>query len=167
MNWPSLLGRRPWAACLGLGLSTPLLSLPASLGVAAAAAALLPQGWFGESAARSIGGWGNGGFLLIGVLLAPTWETLIGQCLPVELLRHLRVAPLACVIASGTLFGAAHWLGGGLGHGLSTFTSGTVFALAYWLCRPAGFWHASTAAYAAHAMHNVLAWFAIMPLLGG
>ena len=167
MSWPAQLERRPWAASVGLGLCTALLSLPVSLGTATLAATLLPAGWFGESAAKSIGALGNWGFLLLGVLLLPAWETLIGQCIPVELLRRLRVAPWACVITSGACFGAAHWLGGGLGHGLSTFASGTVFALAYWLCRSAGFWHASTAAYAAHAMHNFLAWFVVGPLLGG
>lgn len=167
MNWPALLGRRPWAAPVALGLCTALLSLPASLGTATVAAALLPAGWFSESAAKRIGEAGDWGFLLLGVLLLPAWETLIGQCIPVELLRRLRAAPLACVIASGAFFGAGHWMAGGLGHGLSTFASGTLFALAYWLCRPAGFWQASTAAYAAHATHNFLAWFVVMPLLGG
>jgi hypothetical protein len=167
MSWPALLARRPWAASVGLGVCMTMLSMPGSLGTATLAAVLLPDGWFGESAAKSIGELDSWGFLLLGVLLLPAWETLIGQCLPVELLRRLRMAPLACVIASAAVFGAGHWLAGGLGHGLATFTTGTVFALAYWLCRPAGFWHASSAAYAAHAAHNFLAWFVVMPLLNG
>ena len=167
MTWPALLARRPWTASVRLGLCLSLLSMPASLGTAALAAVLLPEGWFGESAAKSVGELGPWGFLLLGVLLLPAWETLIGQCLPIELMHRLRAAPLACIIASATLFGAGHWIGGGLGHGLATFTSGSVFALAYWLCRPAGCRYAATAAYAAHAAHNFLAWFVVGPLLGG
>ncbi|MDR7270158.1 hypothetical protein J2X20_002816 [Pelomonas saccharophila] len=143
-----------------------MLSMPASFGMASLAAVLLPEGWFGESAAKSIGEQGPWRFLVFGVLFGPAWETLIGQCAPVELLRRLRAPPLACVITSAGVFGAAHWMGGGLGHGLSTLVSGSVFALAYWLCRPAGFWCASTAAYVAHAAHNCLTWFVLGPLLG-
>jgi len=167
MKWPALLARQPWSAALGLGLSMSLLSLAAGLGTAWLAATLLPKGWLGESAAKSIGELGSWGFLLLGVLLLPAWETLIGQCLPIELLRRLCAAPLACILASAALFGAAHWMAGGLGHGLATFASGSIFALAYWMCRPAGFWHAATAAWAAHAANNFLAWFVIAPLLGG
>lgn len=167
MNWPSLLARRPWAAAIALGLGLSLCTAPASLGTALAAEALLPDGWFGESAAGDIGELSALGFLLLGVLSMPALETLLGQCLPIELLRKLRAPPLACVIASALLFGGAHWVNGGLGHGLTTFVAGSLFALAYWLCRPAGFWPAAMAAYSAHAAHNFLTWFVLGPLLGG
>lgn len=167
MNWPALLARRPWTAAFCLGLALSLVSAPASLCVAWLADALLPDGWFGESAAGDIGELSALGFLLLGVLLMPALETLLGQCLPIEPLRRLRAPPLACVLASAALFGAAHWVNGGLGHGLTTFVTGSLFALAYWLCRPAGFWVAAMAAYSAHAAHNFLAWFVMGPLLGG
>jgi len=167
MNWPTLLARRPWAAALGLGIALSLVSAPASLGTALLADALLPEGWFGESAAGNMGELSSLGFLLLGVFLFPAWETLLGQCLPIEPLRRLRAPSLACVMASATLFGGAHWVNGGLGHGLTTFVAGSLFALAYWLCRPAGFWVAATAAYSAHAAHNFLVWFVLGPLLGG
>jgi hypothetical protein len=166
MNWPALLARRPWAAAVGLGLSLSLVSAPASLGTALAADALLPEGWFGNSAAASMGELNSLGFLLLGVLLIPAWETCLGQCLPIELLRRLRTPPPACVVASAALFGGAHWAAGGLGHGLTTLATGSLLALAYWLCRPAGFWAAATAAYAAHASHNFLVWFVLGPLFG-
>ncbi|MFG6489945.1 hypothetical protein ACG04R_24930 [Roseateles sp. BYS78W] len=167
MNWPALLARRPWTAAFGLGLGLSLCTAPASLGTALLANALLPDGWFGESAAGNMGELSSLGFLLLGVFLFPAWETLLGQCLPIEPLRRLRAPALACVMASATLFGGAHWVNGGLGHGLTTFVAGSLFALAYWLCRPAGFRFAAVAAYSTHAAHNFLVWFVLGPLLGG
>lgn len=164
MTWPARLARRPWLVSTVLGLGLPLLTVPVSLGTALLAYALLPQGWFGKSAASSIGDLNSPALLLMGVLLMPALETFIGQAGPLEVLRRLRVAPPVGVIASGAFFGSLHWLGGGLGHGLSTFASGTVFALAYWLCRPAGFWPAAHAAFTTHATHNFVMLFLIGPL---
>lgn len=167
MNWPSRLSRRPWTAAFGLGLSLSLCSAPASLGTALLAETLLPAGWFGKSAAGNLGELSPWSFLLLGVFLLPAWETFLGQCLPIELLRKLRAPPQACVMASALLFGAAHWVNGGLGHGLTTFITGSLLATAYYLCRPAGLCVAATAAYSAHAAHNFLLWFVLRPLLGG
>jgi hypothetical protein len=161
MNWPALLARRPWAAAIGLGFALSLISAPASVGTALLANALLPESWFGESAAGDLDDLGSLVFLF------PAFETLLGQCLPIETLRRLRAPALACVMTSATLFGAAHWVNGGLGHGLTTLVAGSLFALAYWLCRPAGLRAAATAAYGAHAAHNFLVWFVFGPLLGG
>lgn len=167
MNWPRLLTRRPWAAALGLGISMPLLSLPACLGTGLMAYALLPANWLGTSAASQIGELGPWGFLMVGVLFMPFLETFLGQGAPIELLRRLRCPLPACVVASGAFFGSLHWFSGGLAHGLATFTTGSLFALAYWLCRPAGFWVSTTSAFAAHALHNFLTWFVLRPLVGG
>jgi len=167
MNWPALLSHRRWAAALGLGLALSLCSTPASLGTALLANTLLPEGWFGESAAGNLGELSSWSFLLLGVILLPACESFFGQSLPTETLRRLRVPAPVCVMTSATLFGAAHWLNGGLGHGLTTFVTGNLLALAYWLCRPAGLCVAATAAYSAHAAHNFLLWFVLRPLLGG
>jgi len=167
MTWPAQLATHPARSAVGLGLALSLVSAPASLGIALLANALLPEHWFGESAAGDLGDMSAAGFLLLGVLLAPALETLLGQCLPIEALRRLRARPLACVLASATLFGGAHWVNGGLGHGLTTFAAGSLFALGYGLCRPAGLRHAFASAYVAHAAHNFLTWFVLGPLLGG
>lgn len=165
MNWPVLLARRPWAAAVGLGTGLSLLSVPASMGVGLLAHALLSAAWFGKSAASTMGELSGWGFLLIGVFILPALETLLGQWAPMELLRRMRIAPPVCVMASAAVFGSLHWLAGGLGHGLTTFTSGSLFALAYALCRPAGVGLAITSAFAAHASHNLLVWFVLGPLL--
>lgn len=165
MNWPAVLARRPWGAAVGLGTGLSLLSVPSSMGVGLLAHALLSPAWFGKSAASSIGELSAWGFLLIGVLVQPALETLMGQWAPMELLRRVGVAPPVCVIASAAVFGSLHWLAGGLGHGLTTFTSGSLFALAYALCRPAGVGLAIASAFTAHASHNLLVWFVLAPLL--
>ena len=67
MNWPALLARRPWTAAFGLGLGLSLCTAPASIGTALLANALLPEGWFGESAAGDLDDLSSLGFLLLGV----------------------------------------------------------------------------------------------------
>ncbi|WP_422018136.1 hypothetical protein [Roseateles sp.] len=165
LHWPTRLARTPWRAATLLALGLALVTVPAGLGTALLAHAALAPAWFGSSAASSIGALNGPMFLLVGVLLMPALETSFGQAAPMALLRRLRVPPPARVIACGVFFGSLHWLGGGLGHGLSTTASGCLFALAYEMCRSVGFWPAAYAAFATHATHNFLMWFVLGPLL--
>jgi hypothetical protein len=102
----------------------------------------------------------------LAVVAAPLYETLLAQAVPLEIAQRLRLPWAWGIGASAAVFGLAHWLGGGVGHGLVTLFMGAVFAAMYAAFRGAldvpGFGRGGPfAGYAAaagtHAVHNALA----------
>lgn len=92
-------------------------------------------------------------------LVGPLLETVIGQWLPIELLRRVPRMPWqAMMLASAALFSAAHMLNGsGAIHGVTTFAFGMLLAGLYLAYREQGCRRAFVAAWTAHAVNNGLA----------
>jgi hypothetical protein len=92
----------------------------------------------------------------LAAIAGPLYETLLAQAAPLEMTRLLK-APWAIGIAlSAVLFGAAHWIGGGIGHAVVTLFMGTVFAAMYVAFRRDGWPYAYGVAAGTHAVHNTL-----------
>jgi len=118
--------------------------------------AILPPELRGKSAAEAIlqGRVSAGVAVFLACVFAPLWETFIGQLLPLEILRKLKVRPVLAIALAALLFGFGHVLNGGLAHGLVATVAGTILALLYTRERAAGVLCAFTAAAVAHAVNN-------------
>jgi Type II CAAX prenyl endopeptidase Rce1-like len=93
----------------------------------------------------------------LAAIAGPLYETLLAQAAPLEMTRFLK-APWSIGIAlSAVLFGAAHWIGGGIGHAVVTLFMGTVFAAMYIAFRHDGPIAAYGVAALTHATHNTIA----------
>lgn len=123
---------------------------------------ILPMNDWGESAGAGVLRLSWWSIFLIAVLGVPLLETLIAQVLPIEIIRRVGGGSITCIVVSALLFGAGHYLNGGLAHGLTTFSGGLVFAFAYVFARPHGFWAAFTSAYTAHIVHNFFLLFVVI-----
>jgi hypothetical protein len=120
----------------------------------------LPDGWFGKSAAASLLQDGTSTFWVVvaGVFLLPLVETLLSQALVIEVVRRISVgARLAQVLVSAVLFGLAHYIGGGLAHGIITFFGGMLLAITYVLVRPLGYVTSIWLTWIVHATNNAIA----------
>lgn len=120
---------------------------------------LFPPEALGPSAAAGVfeGGRSALQIALIAVVAAPLYETVFAQALPLEMTKWLRAPWLVGIGLSATLFGAAHWIGGGIGHGVVTLFMGAVFASMYVAFRRDGPLMAYAVAAGTHAVHNGLA----------
>lgn len=120
---------------------------------------VLPDGWFGKSAAAALLQDGTSTFwvLTAGVFLIPLIETMLLQALVIEVVRRFFVeARLAQVLVSATLFGLGHYIGGGLAHGIVTFFAGMVLAATYVSVRPLGHVTSIWLTWIVHATHNAI-----------
>lgn len=163
--WPmSVIEKRPYRyACL-VGVTAGLVSAIIGASVACLLWATLPREILGPSAAADMSKIGQWGMLLIGVFFVPFWETLIAQLLPLELGKMARFNDAACVALGAVVFGAGHFLNGGLGHGISSVISGTLFSIGYMAMRACGYLPAFWTSYVAHAVNNFLLLF-VVPLV--
>lgn len=93
--------------------------------------------------------------LLLAIVWAPLWETLIAQLIPLELLA--RCDWRLRVLVSALLFSGGHVLSGaGMGQALSTLVGGAAWALLYLAFRQRGRSAAFAAAAAGHAANNLI-----------
>jgi hypothetical protein len=91
------------------------------------------------------------------VILAPLWETLIGQLIPISLLKLLNARPSIAVVVSAALFSGGHVAsGGGIGQGIVTFAAGLLFASLFAANARQGLGRASLFTGTAHATNNAL-----------
>ncbi|WP_368737992.1 CPBP family glutamic-type intramembrane protease [Massilia sp. CCM 8734] len=116
---------------------------------------------FDESSFGSIAGakiFKSESIIFIGVMTlcwAPLFETLLGQVIPVELVRTISSSKIQCIIASALLFSLGHFLGGaGWGQLLLTFLAGLPLAALYVKFRRQGIAKSFYASAIAHATHN-------------
>jgi hypothetical protein len=166
-HWRARAGEHPYRLAAAWGTCLGIVGTFCALLVGSLVQHFLPPELWGHSAASGLGGLGWFGVFMAAVVYAPLIETLLGQVLPIELLRRLRAGPPAAVLLSALLFGAGHYLNGGLAHGITSFFSGAVFACAYLALRRTGPGPACLAACTAHAVQNGTVLFVIAPLLPG
>lgn len=158
------IARTPLRGSLVAGIVLSCFSLGLSLLALGALSLVLDSSHWGRSAADGLSGMSDGSLFLLAVLLVPAFETLVGQCLPIEIARRMRVGAVGCVWISAALFGGGHFANGGIAHGVTTFVAGSVFAFGYVLVRHLGFWMSCVTAAMAHAMHNAILLFVLTPL---
>lgn len=163
--WPvSLIEKRPYRyACL-VGVPVGLVSAIIGASVAGLLWTTLPREILGPSAAADMSKTGQWNMLLMGVFLMPFWETLMAQLLPLELGKMARFNDAACVALGAVVFGAGHYLNGGLGHGICSTISGALFSTGYMAMRACGYLPAFWTSYVAHAINNSLLLF-VVPLV--
>lgn len=133
-----------FALAYGLSLGIERLFPPEVLGPSAA------EGVFDGSRSATQIAW-------LAVVFAPMYETLLAQSAPLEFARWLRWPAVWGVVASAAVFGLAHWLGGGIGHGVVSFAMGLVFASVYLAFRRDGPFLPWAVAAGAHGINNGLA----------
>lgn len=153
-RWHSLRERHPYRAALALGSGLGPLGLLCAFVAYKLAGFFLPPELWGSSAASGLASLGPAGMVFMAVVYAPLLETLLAQCLPIEIARRLGAGPLLCVLPSALLFGFGHYVNGGLLHGITSFCTGLVLASAYMALRRAGAGPACLAAASAHVVQN-------------
>ena len=164
-NWIAVgearLPRHPVAR----GLSLSLVSVPLACIAAGMLYLAFPLNVLGGSAAQELIGKPGWYVFLAGVVLAPFFETVVGQLLPIELARRFGASGKLCILISAALFSLGHLYSGGIASAVATFIGGGIFAFAYMSVRERGAGAAYVAAASAHAGHNALLFYVVVPLL--
>lgn len=160
------MAQRPKTGAMVLGLCAGLLNVCICVPLALLALNLFELEQLGGSAAAGLEGAGMAKLFWAAVVFAPLTETVIGQWLPIELMRRFGVRAQYCLLASAALFSFGHVLNGaGILHASMTFIGGLAFATSYLVARNFGARPAWLAAATAHACSNGLLLFVIEPLL--
>lgn len=163
--WPmSVIEKRPYRYASVVGVAVGLLSAIVGASVACLLWANLPRETLGPSAAADMSKIGQWNMLLMGVFFVPFWETFIAQLLPLELGKMAGFNDAACAALGAVVFGAGHYLNGGLGHGICSTISGALFSTGYITMRACGYLPAFWTSYVAHAANNFLLLF-VVPLV--
>jgi hypothetical protein len=147
---------RPYRFATLVGVCMGLVSTVLGALIAYLLLTFVPKETLGASAAASLGRLGPWGLAVIGIIFAPLWETLIAQLLPVEMGKLIGFQDISCIVLGAILFGAGHYLNGGLAHGICAAIAGAIFTTAYLTMRPWGYFPAFWASYVAHALNNLL-----------
>jgi len=95
------------------------------------------------------------------VIYSPILETFLGQLLPLEILKRLRVSERLSVAAGAVLWFVVHYLSGGLLHGIVALGSGAMFSLVYLRYRTPGVAAAYSTTALARACNNILLLIAV------
>lgn len=159
------MASRPRLGAIYMGLCAGLLNLGICVPLAVLAQSIFAPEQLGGSSATSLEGAGEAKLFWSAVVLARLVETVLGQWLPIEVLRRRGVRAAYCLLASAALFSALHVLGGaGMLQAATTFIGGLAFAGSYLMARNMGPDPGWLAAAAAHACSNGLLLFVIDPL---
>ena len=151
------MAAHPMRGALMLGVTVGAINFLIFVPLALAAVALFTSQQLGGTAAASLKDASTATILWIAVVWAPLFETLIGQWLPLEILRRYKVRTAVSLLASAVLFSLLHVVNGaGILHAAITFIGGCTFAASYLTARSMGLAPAYVAAAAAHACSNGL-----------
>ena len=160
------MAQRSKMGAVVLGLCAGSLNVCICVPLALLALSLFKLEQLGGSAAESLEGAGMATLFWFAVVFAPLTETVLGQWLPIELMRRFGVRAQYCLLVSAALFSFGHVLNGaGILHASMTFIGGLLFAASYLVARNFGAGPAWLAAATAHACSNGLLLFVIDPLL--
>jgi membrane protease YdiL (CAAX protease family) len=151
------MAKRPMRGAMRLGLCAGAVIFLICMLMLLVAEALFSPQQLGDSAAESLKGAGTATIFWMAVVWAPLFETLIGQWLPLEVLRRYKVRASYSLLASAILFSLLHVMGGsGILHASMTLIAGGIFAASYLAARSLGLALAYVAAATAHACSNGL-----------
>jgi hypothetical protein len=114
---------------------------------------------------RELPDWSTGVMFVFIVILAPIFETLIMQALPIYIARKLHASFRAQVITGTTVFALCHLAEGIAAIIAAGIIGGFYFSFAYAHWREQSRWQAFWVTAGAHAIHNSIA-FAMMLTAG-
>ncbi len=117
----------------------------------------LPPALWGANAGHAAFAAGPVAMFFVAIVWAPLFENLIAQLLPLEILRRLRIGHRASIVLVAILWGAGHYVNGGLAHGITALLGGACFAWIYLRYRAFGIGQAYWTSAIAHATSNALA----------
>ena len=159
-KFPAALRDNPWA----MGASLSLASVSATLVTFGFLVLSVGRERLGANAAAEILTRSEPWLFLSAVLVIPAIETVVAQLVLIELMRWVRTPAILCVLTSAAAFGLGHYVNGGLGHGAVSFVGGLVFSYAYIAQRANSFGKAFACAWCAHACHNFIVLYIVMPI---
>lgn len=147
--------RKPWAFCWRIAIEGLIVSLLCAL----ALSYLFPD------LHREVLDWSAAEIFLVIVVLAPVFETLLLQALPIFIARKLKAPFAVQVLASTVVFAALHFL-----EGISTgicagMLGGFYFAFTYAHWRQKSRWTSFWVTAVSHAFNNAIA-FTFLALTG-
>lgn len=94
---------------------------------------------------------------LVALVWAPGFETVVGQLLPIALVRLFSRSRVLAIVCSGLVFGLGHMAGGGGPiQGLMSAVIGAGFAFVFLTSIEFGHWRATLATAWAHCLYNAL-----------
>ena len=159
-----IVSKRPILGAITLGAVVSIATLIAGLFMQYFLHLMLPESWWGISAATEAFNQPAAVVFFFAVVFAPLYETILAQLLPIEIVRRFAINRWGCVFISATVFGVGHYLNGGLLHGLVTFTVGILFAILYMLLRSNGAASSFVGVATAHALHNAILLYVLATL---
>jgi hypothetical protein len=93
--------------------------------------------------------------VVMAAVWAPIYETIVGQWLPILVVRFFKGSDLVCIVVSAAVFCGGHvWAGGGWFQAIITACFGTLLATVYVASQQHGAFKAAVVAGAVHAVHN-------------
>lgn len=147
--------RSPWAFCWRIALEGLAVSLLCALIISQ----LFPD------LHREVPDWSAAAIFLIIVVMAPVYETLLLQALPIFIARKLKAPFAVQVLASMVVFAVPHFLDGISAGICAGMIGGFYFAFTFAHWREKSRWTAFWVTALAHAIHNAIAF--VMLLLAG
>lgn len=136
--------RKPWAFCWRIAVEGLIISLLCAL----ALSYLFPD------LHREVLDWSAAEIFLVIVVLAPVFETLLLQALPIFIARKLKAPFAVQVLASTVVFAALHFLEG-ISTGIAAGGFYFAFTFAHW--RQKARWTAFWVTAVSHAFNNATA----------
>ncbi|RFP14563.1 MULTISPECIES: type II CAAX prenyl endopeptidase Rce1 family protein [unclassified Duganella] len=94
--------------------------------------------------------------IMVALVWAPLFETLLGQLLPQEVLRRFSVKPVFCIATGSVMWALGHYLNGGIAHGLVALFAGAMFSFIYLRYRSYGVAVSYWMTTVAHLTQNAL-----------
>ena len=151
------MATHPMRSAMRLGLCVGAVIFLICMLMLLVAEALFSPQQLGDSASESLKGASTATIFWMAVVWAPLFETLIGQWLPLEVLRRYRVRAGFGLLISAALFSLFHIMGGsGILHACMTFIGGGILSASYLTARSMGLVPAYVAVATAHACVNGL-----------
>lgn len=147
--------RSPWAFCWRIAIE----GLAVSLLCALALSQLFPD------LHREVLDWSAAAIFMVIVVLAPVFETLLLQALPIFIARKLKAPFAVQVLASAVVFAALHFLDGISAGICAGIVGGFYFAFTFAHWREKSRWTAFWVTALSHAIHNAAAF--VMLVLAG
>ena len=146
----------PSRSLIKLSITVGLITCAISMFLIWIFVTLFGAGSFGSIAGAEL--FKSESIFFIGVMTlcwAPLFESVLGQVIPVELVRTVSTSKIPCITVSAFIFSIGHFSGGaGWGQSFLTFLVGLPLAALYVRFRPQGIVRSFTASAIAHATHN-------------